>query len=152
MTRETSDSSSGRPAPDESTLTRVLVVDDQKVFRDVMQAVVDATPGLKLVGEAGCGADALVAMDELAPEFVIVDVRMPGMDGVQLASVLLARTPAPVVLLVSAQPAPMALPTAADGSAVAFAAKEHLRPAVLLDAWDAGCAGRVAAPEPDALA
>jgi DNA-binding NarL/FixJ family response regulator len=151
MGHETGDDANARSARDHSIVARVLVVDDQKVFRDVLLAVVDATPGLKLVGEAACGPDALVAMDELTPEFVIVDVRMPGMDGLQLASLLLERTPAPVVMLVSAQPAPTTLPTTADGSVVAFVAKEHLRPAVLLDVWDAQRPiGSTQHPEPDA--
>jgi len=115
---------------------RVLVVDDQKVFREVMRAVVEATPGLVLVGEASCGTDALAAIDELDPEFVIVDVRMPGMDGLELTHALLARTPAPVVVLVSAQAPPPSLPIAANGRPVVFVAKERLCPAVLAEAWE----------------
>jgi DNA-binding NarL/FixJ family response regulator len=114
---------------------RVLVVDDQKVFRDVMRAVVEATPGLRLVGEAGCGEEALRAVDVLAPELVIVDVRMPGMDGLALTRILLERTPQPLVLLVSAQPPPPQLPAGADGEPVAFAAKERLCSTILLELW-----------------
>jgi chemotaxis response regulator CheB len=114
---------------------RVLVVDDQKVFRDVMRAVVEATPGLRLVGEAGCGEEALRAVDVLNPELVIVDVRMPGMDGLALTHILLERTPRPLVLLVSAQPPPTSLPVGSDGSQVAFAAKERLCSTILLELW-----------------
>jgi DNA-binding NarL/FixJ family response regulator len=113
----------------------VLVVDDQKVFRDVMRAVVEATPGLRLVGEAGCGEDALREVELLAPELVIVDVRMPGMDGLALTRMLLERTPRPIVLLVSAQPPPPELPAGADGLPVAFAAKERLCSTLLLELW-----------------
>lgn len=128
----------------------MLVVDDQKVFRDVMRAVVEATPGLRLVGEASCGESALLVVDELLPELVIVDVRMPGMDGVELARLLFERAPAPVVLLVSAQPPPTCLPTASDGTAVAFVAKEHLRPAILTEVWQRrGRIGRQARRAPD---
>jgi DNA-binding NarL/FixJ family response regulator len=115
----------------------VLVVDDQKLFRDVMRAVVEATPRLNLVGEAACAEDALLAVDELTPEFVILDVCMPGIDGLELARVLCERTPPPAVLLVSAQPAPPSLPVAADGNVVPFAAKERLCPSALLKVWDA---------------
>lgn len=114
---------------------RVLVVDDQKVFRDVMRAVVEATPGLRLVGEAGSGEEALRTLDVLAPELVIVDVRMPGMDGLALTRILLERTPRPMVLLVSAQPPPTQLPTGVDGAPVAFAAKERLCSTILLELW-----------------
>jgi DNA-binding NarL/FixJ family response regulator len=114
---------------------RVLVVDDQKVFRDVMRAVVEATPGLRLVGEAGCGEEALRAVDVLNPELVIVDVRMPGMDGLTLTRFLLERAPRPMVLLVSAQPPPTQLPAGPDGKPVAFAAKERLCSTILLELW-----------------
>lgn len=113
----------------------MLVVDDQKVFRDVMRAVVEATPGLRLLAEAGGGEEALRAVDELAPELVIVDVRMPGMDGLALTRILFERTPRPLVLLVSAQPPPAHLPTGTDGAPVAFAAKERLCPTLLLELW-----------------
>ena len=112
------------------------MVDDQKLFRDVMRAVVEATPGLRLVGEAGGGEEALRAVDELAPALVIVDVRMPGMDGLALTRILLEHTPRPMVLLVSAQPPPTHLPAGPDGAPVAFAAKERLGPAVLLEIWE----------------
>lgn len=123
---------------------RVMVVDDQKVFRDVMRAVVEATPGLRLVGEAGSGEEALRAADVLAPELVIVDVRMPGMDGLTLTRILLERTPTPIVLLVSAQPPPTQLPAGIAGAPVAFAAKERLCSTVLLELWNR----RVQAPTP----
>ncbi len=115
---------------------RVLVVDDQKVFRDVMRAVVEATPGLTIIGEAGSGEEALRALDVLNPELAIVDVRMPGMDGLALTRIMLERTPPPLVLLVSAQPPPTSLPLGSDGSQVAFAAKERLCSTVLLELWN----------------
>ncbi len=134
MVRDTADSAPVRGA--QAAGGGVLVVDDQKVFRDVMRAVVEATPGLTVVGEAACGEDALRAVDKLAPELVIIDVRMPGMDGLTLTQILLERTPAPLVLLVSAQPPPTRLPAGADGTPVAFAAKERLCSTVLLELWN----------------
>ena len=110
---------------------RVLVVDDQKSYREVMRAVIEATPGLRVVGEASCGEDVLARIDDLAPDMVIVDIRMPGMGGLALARLLLERNPPPAVLLVSAQAPPKALPVAQDGKVVVFVAKEHLRPALL---------------------
>ena len=114
----------------------MLVVDDQKVFREVMREVVQATPRLRLVGEAACAEDALLALEQLHPEFVILDVRMPGIGGLELARVVCERTPSPLVLLVSAQPPPSTLPLAGDGSAVSFLAKERLCPSMLLKVWD----------------
>jgi CheY-like chemotaxis protein len=125
------ESANGVPAAAQTGDDRVLVVDDQESYREVMRAVIEATPGLRLVGEASCGEDVLARIDDLAPDLVIVDVRMPGMGGLALARVLLARTPPPMVVLVSAQAPPDVLPVAQDGTAVVFVAKERLRPALL---------------------
>lgn len=127
---------SERPRTEPEALARVLVVDDQKIFRDAVRAVVEATPGLTVVGEADCAEAAIVAIDALVPEFVILDVRMPGVDGPELAATLAARTPTPFLLLVSAQPPPMPLPTLADGGDVPFAGKQDLSPALLLRLWN----------------
>ncbi len=150
------DSTDVHPTGQHADEVTVLVVDDQKVFRDVMVAVIQATPGMKLVGEADCGDDALLAVDALSPEFVILDVRMPGIDGLEVARMLLQRTPPPVIMLVSAQPAPAHLPTTSDGRKVAFVEKRHLRPAVLLHVWTGrsqpdgfGSAPTTAGSEPD---
>lgn len=121
---------------DEGEPISVLIVDDQQVFRDVIAAVVRATPGFRVVGDASSCEDALVAIDELAAEFVIVDVRMPSMNGLEFARVVLGRAQAPVLLLLSAEPLAAPLPSRADGCEVAFVAKEHLRPSILLEVWN----------------
>jgi CheY-like chemotaxis protein len=59
----------------------VLVVDDSRVFRTGMVRAVRACPGLELLGEAEDGEEALEAIDELSPEVVILDLRMPRLDG-----------------------------------------------------------------------
>jgi DNA-binding NarL/FixJ family response regulator len=136
MVRDSVDGAPDPSLPAAEDGGRVLVVDDQKLFRDVMRAVVEATPGLTLVGEAGGGEEALRTVDLFAPELVIVDVRMPGMDGLALTRILLERTPRPIVLLVSAQPPPTQLPAGLDGKPVAFAAKERLCSTILLELWN----------------
>lgn len=131
-----------RSGSDVPALAAVLLVDDQEVFRDAARAVVEATPGLTVVGEADSAEAAMLAIDALLPDFVILDVRMPGVDGPELVATLVGRAPPPLVLLVSAQPAPTPLPRAANGRAVAFAAKQELSPALLLRVWN----GRPGAP------
>src|SRR6185437_2280350 len=61
----------------------VLVVDDQEPFREVAREVVAATDGFKLIGEAASGEQALAAADELCPQLVIMDKRLPGLSGVE---------------------------------------------------------------------
>jgi DNA-binding NarL/FixJ family response regulator len=69
------------PAARRSRPVAVVVVDDSLIFRTGMSRAVKACEGLELVGEAGDGETALRLIDELEPDIVILDLRMPGMDG-----------------------------------------------------------------------
>ena len=91
---------------------RVLTVDDQAIFRGVARAVIDATPSFEAVGEAESGVEALAAVERLAPDVVVLDVRMPGLDGVEVARRLGASHPGTLVVLVSVEDA-ADLPSAA---------------------------------------
>ncbi len=69
---------SGAPAD-----IRVVLVDDQELFRAGVAVILDAQPGLRVVGQAGNGREAVHLVDELAPDVVLMDVRMPELDGVE---------------------------------------------------------------------
>ncbi len=115
---------------------RVLTVDDQPLFRDAARAVVAATPGFVSLAEVPSGEDALALFDELQPDFVLVDVNLPGIDGLETSRRLSAATHPPVVLLISAEEHPGLHDSARDYGAVAFLSKEELRPGVLRAVWD----------------
>src|SRR3954470_2587194 len=87
--------------PGASEPVGVLVVDDQLVFRQVAHEVIDATNEFELLGEAGSGADDLIAVAELEPDLVLLDLRMPGMDGIETATRLHAEHPDAVVVLIT---------------------------------------------------
>lgn len=111
----------------------VLVADDQGLFRDVMRDVVDATPGMTLVGDAASGEAALEAVEELSPQMVVIDKRMPGLGGIEAARLIRARRPEIVVVLVSVEtPDPDVLE---ESGAVAFLHKRQLSPRALADVW-----------------
>lgn len=61
----------------------VLLVDDQELFREGVRVIVDAQEGMHVVGTAGDGLEAVRLVDELSPDVVLMDVRMPEMDGVE---------------------------------------------------------------------
>ncbi|GAA2153982.1 response regulator transcription factor [Kitasatospora kazusensis] len=63
-------------------LIRLLIVDDHPVVRDGLRGMFAAAPGFEVVGEAGDGAEALVLAESLRPDVVLMDLRMPRMDGV----------------------------------------------------------------------
>ena len=82
----------------------VLVVDDSLVFRTGMTRAVQACDGLKLVGEADGGEAALRAIADLEPDLVILDLRMPDLDGMGVLRAMRAMDPPPDcrVVLISA--------------------------------------------------
>jgi DNA-binding NarL/FixJ family response regulator len=115
---------------------RVLVVDDQEMFRTVAHAVVDATPGFVLAGEAADGQEALAAVERCGPELVLLDVRMPGMDGIEVARRLDASHPELAVVLISIDELADLPSAAAKPRAVPLMRKQDFSPRVLRILWD----------------
>ncbi|MBI2244328.1 MAG: response regulator transcription factor [Nocardioides sp.] len=62
---------------------RVLLVDDQELFREGVRVIVDAQEGMGVVGTAADGLEAVALVEELEPDVVLMDIRMPDMDGVE---------------------------------------------------------------------
>src|SRR4051794_41927769 len=72
---------------------RVLTVDDQAPFREVARDLVEVTPGFAAVGEAESGEEALGMTRSVAPDLILLDLRMSGMDGLETARRLRRRAP-----------------------------------------------------------
>ncbi len=71
------------PVPSTAEPIRVLLVDDQDLFREGVRVIVNAQPGMSVVGSVGNGLDAVQAVTDLEPDVVLMDIRMPEMDGVE---------------------------------------------------------------------
>ena len=69
----------------------VLIADDQDLIREGLRMLLEAEPDLRVAGEAGDGAEAVSAVRQLDPDVILMDVRMPRMDGIQ-ATARLARS------------------------------------------------------------
>ncbi len=81
------------------TVIRVLVVDDHPVVRTGLIAMLAAEPDIEVVGEGGSGSEAIRLAGQLAPDVVLMDLRMPGMDGVAATKAIVAgRGPRVVVV------------------------------------------------------
>ena len=110
-------------------LVRVLVVDDAPVYLDVAHDLIDATPGFEWIGEASCGENAVEQVERLRPDFVLMDIRMPGIGGIEAARQIASRAiPTTVILITADEPAAIV----AD---VPIVPKHKLNPATLRRLW-----------------
>ena len=114
---------------------RVLTVDDQAVFRGIAREVIDATPGFESVGEAASGEEALAAVARLEPQLVLLDVRMPGLDGIEVARQLCASHPDTVLVLISIEDSVDLPAAAAIAKTVPLVRKQDFGPRLLRRIW-----------------
>jgi DNA-binding NarL/FixJ family response regulator len=114
---------------------RVLVVDDQVLFRRVMSAVVDETEGFVLVGSAASGEESIVTAGRLRPDLILMDVNLPGMDGMEVTRRLRADSMAAAVVLLSTYDEDDWDGQAQECGAVAYIAKSAFGPDTLAAVW-----------------
>ncbi|MEO5875565.1 MAG: response regulator transcription factor [Streptosporangiaceae bacterium] len=81
-------------------MTTVLIVDDEQLIRAGLRAIINAEPDLTVVGEAGDGAAAQTEVVRLRPDVVLMDVRMPLLDGIQATRNILEKVPDPPKIVV----------------------------------------------------
>ena len=65
--------------------TRLLLVDDESMVRGILKQILRTYPDMELVGEAATGYEAVAAVERLQPDIVVMDIRMPGLDGIAAA-------------------------------------------------------------------
>ena len=117
-------------------MVSVLTVDDHAPFRDAARAVITATPGFEALAEVRSGEDALALLERLRPDLVLLDVSLPGIDGLETARQLTAGPSSPLVVLISADDDPVLRDSAGEYGAAAFVPKKELRPGILRTIWN----------------
>ncbi len=120
---------------------RVLIVDDQEPFRSVARTVVDLTDGFEVVGEAESGEEAVEKTRELDPDLVLMDVNLPGINGLEATKQILSDSDRTVILVLSTYEAQEYAPRVAEVGAAAYIPKSEFGPDRLAESWEAAQAG-----------
>ena len=101
-----------------------LIVDDHEVVREGLRLSLSRAPHIRVVGEAGDGAAAVSLAERRRPDVVIMDVRMPGMDGLEATKELVARVPEAAVLIFTAYSERSLLTRGLESGAKGYVLKE----------------------------
>jgi two-component system, NarL family, invasion response regulator UvrY len=118
-------------AADDGRVVDVLIVDDQPPFRTMARTVVGLVGGWCVTAEAATGEDAVAEAARTRPEVVLMDINLPGINGIEATRRLLALRPATTVVLMSTYAAADLPADAASCGAAAYLHKEDLTPAAL---------------------
>jgi DNA-binding NarL/FixJ family response regulator len=113
----------------------VLIVDDHESYLRVARSVVEAAEGFTVVGTAGSGEESIEVVERLRPDLVLMDVNLPGIDGVEATRRLRALSRSPVVVLLSTYDEGDVDPPVERCGAVTYVAKSAFGPDRLAAAW-----------------
>ena len=115
---------------------QVLIVDDQEAFRSAARLVVELTDGFDVIGEAATGEEGVDLAAQLGPDLVLMDINMPGIDGLEATRRITAANPGARVVIFSTYEANEYDSRARDAGAVAFVPKADFDPATLVATWE----------------
>ncbi len=127
--------SAATPEPTKQA-TKVLIVDDQEPFRLAARMVVEATEGFEVVGEAETGEEGVKLARTLEPDLVLMDVNLPGINGLDATRQILRVSGRVVILLLSTYEEDEYGPRAAECGAAGYIPKSAFGPDRLAAAWD----------------
>lgn len=124
-----------------SANVRVLIVDDQMPFREASRMVVEMTDGFEVAGEAENGRQAIDLVSELKPDLVLMDVQMPGIDGIETTRQISALPDPPAVIVMSTHESGDYVGMAVAAGAVGFVPKSQFSFDTLAEMWELAQSG-----------
>jgi YesN/AraC family two-component response regulator len=101
-------------------MLKVFVADDSALVRERLAALISEIEGVEVVGQAGDAPETLEGIQRLRPDVVILDIRMPGNNGIQVLEAIKKSTAAPVVIMLTAFPYPQYRKKCLDAGAEYF--------------------------------
>ena len=110
-----------KPSPDH---IRVMVVEDQALFREALVRLLGTQPGIEIAGDAGSGEEAIRIVTQRAPDVILMDVGLPGMDGIEATRRLKASSPGVKVVIITAFPGPEMFRRAIQANVDSFILKD----------------------------
>lgn len=116
---------------------KVLIVDDQLPFREASRMVVEFTDGFEIIGEAEDGEEAVAMAAALKPDLVLMDVQMPGIDGLEATRQIMGFDDPPRVLVMSTHESGNYEGPAREAGAVGFVPKSSFSMDTLEEVWAA---------------
>ena len=111
-----------------SSPIRVLIVDDHPIVRDGLRGILAGDPAFEVVGEASDGGEALAVVGTLRPDVILMDLRMPGMGGVEAIRALAERDDPPWVLVLTTYDSDSDVVPALEAGATGYLLKDTPRP------------------------
>ncbi|MHC9294214.1 response regulator [Mycobacterium sp. LTG2003] len=126
--------------------TTVLLVDDHPVVREGLRGMIDAEEDLEVVGEAASGAEAITMAESLRPDVVLMDLRMPGVDGVAATERILAASASTRVVVVTTYESDADILRAVEAGAAGYLLKDASRAQLATAVRDAAAGKTVLAP------
>jgi DNA-binding NarL/FixJ family response regulator len=127
-------------------MTTVLLVDDHPVVREGLRGMIDAEPDLTVVGEAGSGAEAIALAATLRPDVILMDLRMPDIDGVDATTRILADLPGTRIVVVTTYESDTDILRAVEAGATGYLLKDASRTQLASAVRDAARGRTVLAP------
>ncbi len=121
-----------------TTDVAVLLVDDQESFRSAARLVVELTDGFRLAAEAETAEDGLDLVSQIQPDLVLMDINLPGIDGLEATRRITKLHPEVKVIVLSTYEAAEYEPRALQAGAVAFISKSEFEPGRLAEVWRNG--------------